>query len=49
MWLQDHLNAVIEDVPGDMVTTSASGLDPHISLKNAQFQLDRVAKSGHFI
>ncbi|MHB8054416.1 MAG: K(+)-transporting ATPase subunit C [Candidatus Aminicenantales bacterium] len=32
-------------VPADAVTTSASGLDPHISLKNALIQAPRVARA----
>lgn len=31
------------DVPADAVTTSASGVDPHISLANARIQARRVA------
>ena len=32
-------------IPADAVTASGSGLDPHISLRNALLQAERVAKS----
>ncbi len=43
MWRQDHPDVALVNLPGDMLTTSASGLDPHITLQNAEYQLDRVA------
>lgn len=32
-------------IPADMVTTSGSGIDPHISMDAAKVQIDRVAKA----
>lgn len=34
-------------IPADALTTSASGLDPHISVAYAEFQAPRVARERH--
>ncbi len=33
------------EIPADALTTSGSGLDPHISVANAEIQAERVAKA----
>jgi potassium-transporting ATPase KdpC subunit len=48
-WLADPANAgrvaELKPVPADMVMASGSGLDPHITLRNAEYQLDGVIKA----
>ena len=49
--LRDEIAAAVgnrRDVPADQVTSSASGVDPHISPANAYDQAPRVARANHF-
>ena len=43
VWWKAHPKAEFDPVPADMVMASGAGMDPHITLASALYQLDRVA------
>jgi K+-transporting ATPase ATPase C chain len=45
IWLQEHPDVELVKVPADLVMASGSGLDPHFTLQNALYQLDRVVEA----
>ncbi len=45
--LRAHHPGKEEKIPTDLVTTSASGLDPHISPAAAYYQIERVAAARY--
>jgi potassium-transporting ATPase KdpC subunit len=47
--LRDADPEATRPVPADLVTTSASGLDPHISATAAEYQVRRVAKARSLV
>ena len=50
--VQDRIDTLLKnnpdikksDIPADMVTASGSGIDPHISVQGAMFQIPRISK-----
>lgn len=42
--VENRVKGLNKNIPADAVLASASGLDPHISLENAQSQIPRISK-----
>lgn len=42
--VENRAKGLNKNIPADAVLASASGLDPHISLENAQSQIPRISK-----
>ena len=38
------IRTIAQPIPGDLVTSSASGLDPDISVAAAKYQVPRIAR-----
>ncbi|WMJ90429.1 potassium-transporting ATPase subunit KdpC [Anaerocolumna sp. MB42-C2] len=42
---QSNPNGAMDKIPVDLVTVSGSGMDPHISVAAAEYQIKRIAKT----
>ncbi len=47
-FLQENFLGTNESIPAEMVFSSASGLDPHISPRGALLQVERICKARNF-
>lgn len=45
-FLEANPDISIEDIPGDLLTASGSGLDPHISPASAEVQIPAISKAS---
>ncbi|WP_102693182.1 potassium-transporting ATPase subunit KdpC [Rummeliibacillus pycnus] len=46
-FLKNNPTVSKKDIPADLMTSSGSGLDPHISIASAEIQVNRIAIASH--